>query len=41
MTTQNLAKSRRLLGEYERLVPADKRRPEAQWLADSLTRAGQ
>lgn len=40
LTTQNLAESRRLLGEYERLTPAENRRPEAQWLADSLTRAG-
>ncbi len=40
LSTQDFPESRRLLGEYERLVPADKRRPEAKWLADTLTRAG-
>jgi tetratricopeptide (TPR) repeat protein len=38
--TDHLTEARRLLGEYERLAPSDERRPEAGWIADSLSRAG-
>jgi tetratricopeptide (TPR) repeat protein len=37
--TQNFTEARRVLDEYERLVPSDQRRPEAGWIADSLSRA--
>jgi tetratricopeptide (TPR) repeat protein len=40
LTTENFAEARRYLGQYERLVPPDQRRPEAGWFDETLSHVG-